>query len=65
MEQTLEQALALGIPQVSAQEGRSRVLSCDVVAPSPPVGELLARAFDHYGDQPACALVIGCCRPAP
>ncbi|WP_375699425.1 amino acid adenylation domain-containing protein [Pseudophaeobacter sp. TrK17] len=39
--------------QVRAREGRSRVLSCDAVAPSPPVGELLARAFDHYGDQPA------------
>ena len=39
--------------QVSAREGRSRVLSSDAVAPSPSVGELLARAFDHYGDQPA------------
>lgn len=37
--QTLEQALALGI----LQEGRSRVLSCNAVAPSPPVGELLAQ----------------------
>jgi amino acid adenylation domain-containing protein len=41
------------LQQVTAQDARPRVLSCEAAPSCPPVGELLARAFDHHADQPA------------